>query len=145
MGTQSLTDTHTHIPDKQVVGRMSARNYVLTYCFIKKRQISETTQNRSIIHLFQLKGENPRFNTLGCVSSALYPAVTRCVILLIQSWLILEYVSRHLLFFSEILKFISPHICMKKGLCVSPDSKHINIISLDSLIFRQTNLSKALF
>lgn len=51
---------------------MSGRNYALTERFIKKRQVSGTTQNPSITHLFQLKlpRETPGPDTLGCVSSS---------------------------------------------------------------------------
>lgn len=55
--TVSLTLSYTHMSNKQVAGRMSAHNFAVTYWFIKKRQVSKTTQNRCISHLFQLKGK----------------------------------------------------------------------------------------
>lgn len=100
----------------------------------------------SIIHLRSWKGKS---RTLQSVLAVLVQHHT-------QPWLsmlfclyslgsrLLKYVSWHLLSFSDIVKFISPSICRKKEFCVSPCSKRINMISLDSLICQQSDLNKAL-
>lgn len=72
--------------------------------------------------------------------------MSQYVISLIQSWLKVTGVCfMTLAFLSDILKFISPYIWMKKEFCVSPDSRRINVISPDSLICQQAAPSKALF
>ncbi len=113
--------------------------------FLKQRQDHPEPWYNSPV---SAERESPWFNTPGCVISAPYPAVTQCVISLIQSWLMVCRNMFHDTCFSSLrfLKFISPYIiAWRRSSVFHLIQKPIDMISSDSLIFQQTNLSNSLF
>lgn len=121
---------HPHI---QVwhAGSSTAYNYTLTYWFIKKIQVSRDhpeTQYESPVSIVRELRCFTSAPSCGSLWFCSYNIVSRS----------LKYVSWRLPSFPE--KFIFPYMCIKSGLCLSPRSKHVTLISFDSLIFQHTNL-----